>query len=60
MEKEMLTVRDIAKRYGISLPRAYEIIESKGIPYIRLSERRIRIPMSSLVRWETENEINGK
>ena len=50
-EKLTLTVDEMAAALGISRPVAYELIKREGFPAIRVSERRIIIPIESLKRW---------
>ena len=51
MAREFMTVADLAEVLQISRFRAYDLIEAEGIPYVRFSERRIRIPRSEFDRW---------
>lgn len=41
----------MAAMLGISRPVAYELSKKEGFPAIRVSERRIIIPVESLKRW---------
>ena len=50
-EKLTLSVEEMAQTLGISRPVAYELIKREGFPAIRVSERRIIIPIESLKRW---------
>ena len=54
-EKLTLSVEELAKELGISKPIAYELIKREGFPSIRVSERRIIIPVEPLRRWLEEN-----
>lgn len=51
IEKVTVNVREMAKMLGISVPRAYDLTKRKGFPAIRVSERRIIIPVDGLRRW---------
>lgn len=50
-EKLTLSVDEMAAMLGISRPVAYELSKKEGFPAIRVSERRIIIPVESLKRW---------
>ena len=50
-DKLTLSVEEMAKTLGISKPTAYELIKRPGFPAVRLSERRIVIPVDSLRTW---------
>lgn len=50
-KKLVLNVDELAKLLGISKPVAYERTRKSGFPAVRLSERRIVIPVESLHRW---------
>ncbi len=50
-EKLTLSVDEMAQTLGISRPVAYELIKREGFPAIRISERRIIIPVDGLKRW---------
>jgi hypothetical protein len=41
----------MAAALGISRPVAYELSRKDGFPAIRVSERRIIIPVDSLKKW---------
>lgn len=56
---EMLTVPEIAKRLRVSLPSAYNLVGEGGIPHVRLSERRIRVPRSAFESWLLERTVGG-
>jgi len=51
IEKVTVNVREMAKMLGISVVRAYDLTKRKGFPAIRVSERRIIIPVDGLRRW---------
>lgn len=50
-EKLTLSVDEMAAMLGISRPVAHELSKKEGFPAIRVSERRIIIPVESLKRW---------
>ena len=45
---------------GISEPRAYDLTKREGFPAIRVSERRIIIPVDALNRWLSEAGNMGR
>lgn len=50
-DKLTVTVPEMAKLLGISRPLAYELAKRDGFPAVRLSERRIVIPVDRLYEW---------
>ena len=58
-EKLTLSVEEMAQTLGISRPVAYELIKQDGFPAIRVSERRIIIPIESLKAWLNNKAVNG-
>ena len=50
-EKLTLSVEEMALELGISKPVAYELTRREGFPAIRISERRIIIPVDGLRNW---------
>ena len=52
--KLTLSVEELAVELGISKPVAYELIKREGFPAIRVSERRIVIPVEALKLWLLE------
>ncbi len=53
--KLVYSVEEMASVLGISKPVAYELIKREGFPSVRLSERRIVIPVDSLREWLRAN-----
>lgn len=58
-EKLTLNVDEMAATLGISRPVAYELVRKEGFPAIRVSERRIIIPVDSLKKWLSEQVQTG-
>lgn len=54
-EKLTYSVEELARSLGISKPVAYELIKREGFPAIRVSERRIIIPVEALRTWLNAN-----
>ena len=50
-EKLVLSVEELAQEFGISLPVAYALAKREGFPAVRISERRIVVPVEALRRW---------
>ena len=50
-KKITITVLELAKLLGVSKPTAYDLTKRDGFPAIRVSDRRIIIPVESLNRW---------
>lgn len=53
-EKLTISVDEMASMLGISRPVAYELTKREGFPTVRISERRIVIPVEALKRWLNE------
>ena len=58
-DKLTVTVPEMAKMLGISRPLAYELAKKRGFPAIRVSERRIIIPVDRLHAWLSANAGEG-
>ena len=54
-EKLTLSVDELAQELGISKPLAYDLIKRDGFPSVRISERRIIIPVDALRSWLNAN-----
>lgn len=53
MEKSTLSVQELSSQMGISLPKAYELVKSKGFPTIRIG-KRILVPVEGFHKWLKE------
>ena len=51
MEKLTFTVPEMAKALGISRPVAYELCNREDFPAVRVSSKRIVIPVDALNQW---------
>jgi excisionase family DNA binding protein len=49
-EKSVLSVQELARQMGISLPKAYELVKEPGFPTIRIGTR-ILIPTEGFRDW---------
>ena len=55
--KKLITVKEFVSEYGIGTNKAYEIVNSKGFPIIRLG-KKILIVKDRLDEW-LENNIGN-
>ena len=53
-EKLTISVDEMASMLGISRPVAYELTKREGFPAVRISERRIIVPVEALKKWLNE------
>jgi predicted DNA-binding transcriptional regulator AlpA len=51
VEKRVMNVRELAQELRISVPTAYEVASRADFPSIRVSERRIVIPVAAFNVW---------
>lgn len=58
--KTTYNVREVADILGICLPAAYELCGREDFPAIRVTPRRIIIPVDGLQRWLEEQSGGGK
>ena len=58
-KKVTITVLELAKLLGVSKPTAYDLTKRDGFPAIRVSDRRIIIPVESLNRWLNDPANQG-
>lgn len=58
-KKLVLNVEELAELLGISKPVAYELTRKSGFPAVRVSERRIIIPVDGLCRWLEAEAASG-
>lgn len=54
------SVKEVADILGICLPAAYELCNRADFPAIRVTPRRIIIPLDGLQRWMEEQSGGGK
>jgi len=50
IEKSTMSVQELARQIGISLPKAYELVKEPGFPTIRIGTR-ILIPVEGFQIW---------
>lgn len=58
--KTTYNVREVADILGICLPAVYELCGREDFPAIRVTPRRIIIPVDGLQRWLEEQSSGGK
>ena len=54
MEKSTMSVQDLAREMGISLPKAYQLVKRDGFPVLKLGKRYV-IPTESFRKWLMQN-----
>lgn len=59
MTKTVMNVRELSQALGVSVPTAYEIANRDSFPSIRVSERRIIIPVAAFNVW-LEKQVADK
>ena len=59
IDKLTISVEEMASMLGISRPVAYELTKREGFPAVRVSERRIIVPVEALKRWLNEQAARG-
>jgi predicted DNA-binding transcriptional regulator AlpA len=52
--KKLITVKEFIEEYGIGTNKAYEIVNSKGFPVIRLG-KKILIIRNKIDEWFNDN-----
>jgi excisionase family DNA binding protein len=50
MEKSTMSVQDLARQMGISLPKAYALVKETDFPTLRIGTR-ILIPVEGFQAW---------
>jgi excisionase family DNA binding protein len=56
MDKSTLSVQELAAQMGISLPKAYGLVKTKGFPTIKIGAR-ILVPTEAFKKWLIENSM---
>ena len=59
-QKRAIDVDELAEALGISKPTAYELCNREDFPAIRVTPRRIIIPVDGLQRWLEEQSGGGE
>ena len=59
-QKRASDVDELAEALGISKPTAYELCNREDFPAIRVTPRRIIVPVDGLQRWLEEQSGGGK
>ncbi len=55
----VLNVEELADVLGVSKPTAYELTRKSGFPAVRVSARRIVIPVEGLRQWLEAEAASG-
>ena len=50
MEKTTMNVQELASQMGISLPKAYKLVKTPGLPVIHVGSRLL-IPVEAYKQW---------
>ena len=50
MERTTMSVQELSAQMGISLPKAYELVKTPGVPTLRIGTR-ILIPIDAYKEW---------
>lgn len=58
--KTTYSPKEVADILGICLPAVYELCGRKDFPAIRVTPRRIIVPVDGLQRWLEEQSSGGK
>ena len=58
-EKSVLSVQELARQMGISLPKAYELVKEPGFPTIRIGTR-ILIPTEGFQTWLRQKSASNE
>ena len=58
MEKSTMSVQELSRQMGISLPKAYELVKQPGFPTFRIGTR-ILIPVEGFHAWLREKSVGG-
>mgnify|MGYP003302508421 CR=1 FL=1 len=53
-EKSVLSVQELARQMGISLPKAYELVKEPGFPTIHIG-KRMMVSREKLLEWLEEH-----
>jgi hypothetical protein len=62
--KELLTIRDLAARWGVSVDRAKRNVRGRGVPFFRIGSdadmrinwNTVRFRLPAVLKWEQESE----
>ncbi len=60
MSDQLLTISEAAKYLRISKSELYLLVQRRQIPYIRLTQKRIVIRESELMKWIEKNSVRWR
>jgi len=58
MKRMTLTIHEVAKAIGISLPKAYELAHREGFPTLTVG-RRMLVPQEEFEKWIADQTVHG-
>ena len=56
MERTTMSVQELSAQMGISLPKAYELVQTPGFPTLRIGTRLL-IPIDADTDWLMKNAV---
>ena len=59
MEKEILSIREVAEYLGVKIGTAHIYIKREAIPVIRIGKKTIRVRRQDLLQWVESHMVSG-
>ena len=59
MEKLVYNAAEVAESLGICKPEVYQLFKRADFPSVKLSERRVVVPVDALKRWLNQQSQEG-
>ncbi len=59
-ETDVMTVPEAATYLRMNVKTLYKLIDERRVPYVRITERRLRLRRSSLVAWLASQESDSR
>jgi len=53
----LLTIPQVASSLGVCRQTVYTLIDTQGLPVVRLGRRGVRVSLVSLEQWVQEREV---
>ncbi|MCL2810618.1 MAG: helix-turn-helix domain-containing protein [Clostridia bacterium] len=60
IDRKAINATELARYLGVGRNRAYQLIHMEGFPAVKISPRRIVIPLEALERWLEERVKGGQ
>jgi excisionase family DNA binding protein len=57
LTKPLMTADEAAQLLRVPRSTLYELVRSRGLPYVRIGDRGLRFTHSDLARWVGENSF---